>query len=166
MPPVVLTLLQALFLLLLYVFVARAVRAVVRELSPGGQPAPAGRLRAPLRAPAAPKPSERRRRGRAAEPTELVVHLPGEAPRILGLDDEAVGAGITFGRAADTTVQLDDPYASDRHARVYRTDEGLLVADLGSTNGTYLNKSKVTTPTRIVPGDQIAIGKTVVEVRR
>lgn len=159
MPPVVLTLLQALFLLLLYVFVGRAVRAIVRDLSPAGASVTSG-PRAP-RAARAPRRPETRR-----EPRELVVHLPGIAPRTLSLLDFQEGTGVTFGRAADVTVQLDDPYASDRHARVYRTDEGWVLADLGSTNGTYRNKAKVTAPVRLVPGDQLAIGKTVVEVRR
>lgn len=159
MPPVILTLLQALFLLLLYVFVGRAVRAIVRDLEPAGS-ATAARVRAPRPA-VAPRRAESRK-----EPREIVVHQPGMAPRVIALDDQMEGAGVTFGRAPDVTVQLDDPYVSDRHARVYRTDEGWVLADLGSTNGTYRNKAKVTAPARLVAGDQLAIGKTVVEVRR
>lgn len=160
MPPVILTLLQALFLLLLYVFVGRAVRAIVRDLSPAGA-APASRMRSPRAAAVARGRPESRK-----EPREIVVHQPGMAPRVIALDDQLEGTGVTFGRAPDVTVQLDDPYASDRHARIYRTDEGWVLADLGSTNGTYRNKAKVTAPARLVAGDQLAIGKTVVEVRR
>jgi len=159
-PPVILTLLQALFLLLLYVFVGRAVRAIVRDLSPAGA-TPAGRLRSPR-----PATAPRRRAESRQEPRELVVHLPGVAPRVIPLDDQLEGTGVTFGRAPDVTVQLDDPYTSDRHARVYRTEEGWVLADLGSTNGTFRNKAKVTAPVALAAGDQLAIGKTVVEVRR
>lgn len=161
MPPVILTLLQALFLLLLYVFVGRAVRAIVRDLSPAGAGPPAR-----ARASRAVGAVSRRRPETRKEPRELVVHLPGVAPRVIALDDQLEGTGVTFGRAPDVTVQLDDPYTSDRHARVYRTDEGWVLADLGSTNGTFRNKAKVTSPVALAAGDQLAIGKTVVEVRR
>ena len=167
MPPIILTLLQALFLLLLYVFVGRAVRAIVRDLSPAGA-APAGRLRARSAgvAGAAAAAAAGRRTESRKDPRELVVHLPGVAPRVIALDDQLEGTGVTFGRAPDVTVQLDDPYTSDRHARVYRTDQGWVLADLGSTNGTFRNKAKVTSPVALAAGDQLAIGKTVVEVRR
>lgn len=158
MPPVVLTLLQALFLLLLYVFVGRAVRTIARDLSPAGTTA----VRQRTVRPAVP----RRRQESRKEPRELVVHLPGVAPRVIPLDEQPEGTGVTFGRAPDMTVPLEDPYASDRHARVYRTEEGWVLADLGSTNGTYRNKEKVSAPVRLAAGDQFAIGKTVVEVRR
>lgn len=161
MPPVILTLLQALFLLLLYVFVGRAVRAIVRDLSPAGA-GPSPRVRTSRAAGAV----SRRRPETRKEPRELVVHLAGVAPRVIALDDQLEGTGVTFGRAPDVTVQLDDPYTSDRHARVYRTDEGWVLADLGSTNGTFRNKAKVTSPVALAAGDQLAIGKTVVEVRR
>jgi hypothetical protein len=167
-PPVVLTLLQALFLLLLYVFVGRAVRAIVRDLSPAGAAPPLGRVRTaraerPSRGAAA---ARRPRRGVELAPAELLVHLPGGATRLLALDDRVEGGGITFGRAPDVTVQIDDPYVSDRHARVYRVDDAWVLADLGSTNGTYHNTSKVTAPVRLVAGDRLAIGRTVVEARR
>ena len=165
MPPVVLTLLQALFLLLLYVFVGRAVRAIVRDLSPAGAASALGKVRAPKTAPRAKAPRRERKPANVA-PAELLVHLPDGSTRLLALDDRLDGGGITFGRAPDVTVQLDDPYVSDRHARVYRVDDGWVLADLGSTNGTYHNKSKVSAPVRLVAGDQLAIGKTVVEARR
>lgn len=55
---------------------------------------------------------------------------------------------------------------SERHARVYREGDEWLVSDLGSTNGTLLNQVKVTSPTPIAAGDQLRIGKTVIEVRK
>jgi pSer/pThr/pTyr-binding forkhead associated (FHA) protein len=156
-PPIIFVLLNGLFLLLLYVFVARAVRAVVRDVvrapvavrAGGARPAPARPV-----APTAPRKTR-------AQPRELVVHVPDGKPRVLPLDGE-----VRFGRAETCTVRLSDNYVSEQHARVYPSDGGWYVADMGSTNGTFLNQAKVTAPAPIVPGDQLGIGKTVVEVRR
>lgn len=158
MPPIVLTLLQALFLLLLYVFVARVVRAVLRDTA-GARPR-AVPLNTPR--PAAPAAPSRRRKARVP-PSELVVHVPSGRPRVVALDGQAP---ISFGRSPSSTVVLDDAYVSDDHAVVYDRDGEWLLADAGSTNGTFLNQVKVTTPTPIAAGDQFALGKTVVQVRR
>lgn len=158
MPPVILVLLQGLFLLLLYVFVARAVRAILRDIAT---------------APAAPRPGSRARRPPAripaatpgrpqTPPRELVVHRAQGTPELIPLR----GDELRIGRAADCQVRLDDGYVSEQHARVYRSDGDWVVADLGSTNGTFLNQSKVAAPAPLAPGDQLAIGKTVIEVRR
>lgn len=160
MPPIVLTLVQGLLLLLLYLFVARAVRAVIRDVRATG-PAPAG---APVVAGPAPRTSRRGKRGNRprALPGELVVHPPEGRPQVVPLDAH----DVSFGRADASTVILSDPYISDHHARVYLEDGTWLITDLGSTNGTFLNQSKVTAPTPIAAGDQLGIGKTVVQVRR
>ena len=158
MPPVVLLLLKGLFLLLLYLFVARAVRAVVRDV---GTPGNARRSAAPVTATrTAARPAKRRPR---LQPREIVVHAANARPRVLALD----GAGdVSFGRSERSTFPLEDPYVSEHHARLYQEGGDWLVEDLGSTNGTFLNQVKVTTPTPVVAGDQVGIGKTVVEVRR
>lgn len=170
MAPIVLTLIQVAFLVLLYLFVGFTARAVLRDLR-GGQPAHvAPQSPAPARAPApAPTPQRmpsgpppRSTRSPRGPARELVVHAAGSAPRVLQLD----GGDVTFGRSQQSTVPLDDSYASERHARIYRQGDQWLLADLGSTNGTYLNKARVEGPTPIGPGDQVAIGKTVVEVRK
>jgi FHA domain len=167
---IALTLLQAGFLLLLYLFVARAVRMVWRDVVRGRPPpvptqAPvtAGRASQP---PAAPPPAAvhaapAHPQPRRGAPAELVVHAEGK-PRVVALE----GGDVVFGRATDATVPLSDQYASERHARVYQRDGEWLVADLGSTNGTFLNQERVTTPTPISAGDQLGIGETVVQVRR
>jgi pSer/pThr/pTyr-binding forkhead associated (FHA) protein len=77
------------------------------------------------------------------------------------------GQTITLGRAHDSTIVLDDDYASSRHARIYPDRDGQwIVEDLGSTNGTYLDRTRLTTPTPIQPGAPIRIGKTVIELRK
>ncbi len=155
MPAIVLTLLQGLLLLLLYIFVARAVRAVVRDLRNAPTPVRPGPR------PARAASSERRRSPRSA-PRELVVHKPDGRPQVI-----ALGQGeLVFGRAETAGVVLTDPYVSDHHARIYRNGDDWMVADLGSTNGTFLNQHKVASPTPLSAGDQLGIGRTVVEVRR
>jgi pSer/pThr/pTyr-binding forkhead associated (FHA) protein len=173
MAPILLTLLQGLFLLLLYLFVWRVARAIIRDLrSTAPAPRPSTTPAPPTRRP----PGDARRGGRQArsgkqgparqtrsQPRELVIHRPGSPPRVLALD----GSEVSFGRSAPATVILDDPYVSDRHARIWHDGAtGWVVSDLGSTNGTFLNQVKVTRPTPIAAGDQLGIGKTTVEVRR
>lgn len=77
------------------------------------------------------------------------------------------GQTITLGRAHDSTIVLDDDYASSRHARIYPDRDGQwIVEDLGSTNGTYLDRNRLTTPTPVPLGAPIRIGKTVIELRK
>ena len=75
------------------------------------------------------------------------------------------GRPILIGRADDSTLVLDDDYASTRHARIAQRGEDWYVEDLGSTNGTYLDRAKVTAPLRVPLGVPIRIGKTVIELR-
>ncbi|MEX2620202.1 MAG: FHA domain-containing protein [Egibacteraceae bacterium] len=174
MAPIVLTLLQVAFLLLLYLFVWFTVRAIWRDLRTGPARAPVRQGPAPARAPTQPpppRPAPRpgpppRPQPKAKDrgpPQELVVHAAGGPPRVLRLGE----GEVTFGRSDQSSVPIrGDSYVSERHARVYRDGERWMVADLGSTNGTYLNKARVSTPVPIGPGDQLAIGETVVEVRK
>jgi pSer/pThr/pTyr-binding forkhead associated (FHA) protein len=157
MPPIILWLLQGIFLLLLYVFVWRAVRAVVRDLrTPLTSPPPPRQRRA------APEPRAVPLEPRRAVPSQLVVHFPDGRPQVI----ELTGAPVLFGRSPSATVRLDDPYVSDDHARIYQSNGSWMVADLKSTNGTFLNRVKVTSPAPIAAGDQLGIGKTIVEVRK
>ena len=73
---------------------------------------------------------------------------------------------VTLGRAQDSTIVLDDDYVSSRHARIFPRDGQWFVEDLGSTNGTYLDRTKVTSPTPVTIGVPIRIGKTVLELRK
>ncbi len=151
----VLTVLKLALLALLYLFLAR-VLATIRADVYGVQKA----RKAPPPRPAIADAQQPRRPRKA--PRELVIHPPDGRPATLKLADEA----ITLGRADTATVMVDDAYVSDHHTAVLPDDEGWLVRDLGSTNGTYLNGAKVTQPTPLSAGDQIRIGKTRVEVRR
>ncbi|MCZ0980347.1 FHA domain-containing protein [Streptomyces diastatochromogenes] len=102
-------------------------------------------------------------RQRRGAPTKLVV----SEGTLTGTTVALQGQTITLGRAHDSTIVLDDDYASSRHARIYPDRDGQwIVEDLGSTNGTYLDRARLTTATPIPLGAPIRIGKTVIELRK
>jgi len=87
------------------------------------------------------------------EPRLVVARASGHDPGIAyDLTD-----GATLGRG-DVEIQLDDPFASSRHARISRQGRTLVIEDLGSTNGTYLNDEPLTGPQPLHDGDLIRIG--------
>ena len=73
---------------------------------------------------------------------------------------------ITIGRSPESTLVIDDDYASSHHARIYPHNDSWVVEDLGSTNGTYLQRTRVAAPTVVPIGVPIRIGKTVLELRK
>jgi pSer/pThr/pTyr-binding forkhead associated (FHA) protein len=76
------------------------------------------------------------------------------------LDDD-----LLIGRAASGDGTLGgDPELSRQHCRVSRAEAGLLIEDLGSTNGTYVNGVRVTEALSLQPGDTISLGATTLEV--
>jgi pSer/pThr/pTyr-binding forkhead associated (FHA) protein len=102
-------------------------------------------------------------RARRNAPTKLVVTEGTLTGTTVALQSQT----ITLGRAHDSTIVLDDDYASSRHARIYPDRDGQwIVEDLGSTNGTYLDRTRLTTPTPVPLGAPIRIGKTVIELRK
>ncbi len=119
-----------------------------RRRAPGGRRGDGGRAR-----PAKVK------RGRAAH--QLVVTAGALAGTRITLGE----APITIGRAEDSTLVITDDYASARHARLVPRAGQWFLEDLGSTNGTYLDRAKVTGPTPVPLGVPIRIGRTSLELR-
>ena len=156
-----LLLIRLAFLAVLWLFVIAAVGVVRTDLF--GQ-ARQGRQRRRQRKPPQVKAPRQPRAGRPGRgtPQRLLVTAGGLAGTSIGLTDQQ----ITIGRANDATLVLNDDYASSRHARLFPQDGQWIVEDLGSTNGTYLDRQKVTQPTPVPPGVPIRIGKTVLELRR
>ena len=156
-----LLLIRLAFLAVLWLFVIAAVGVVRTDLF--GQ-ARQGRQRRRQRKPPQAKAPRQPRAGRPGRgtPQRLLVTAGGLAGTSIGLADQQ----ITIGRANDATLVLNDDYASTRHARLFPQDGQWIVEDLGSTNGTYLDRQKVTQPTPVPPGVPIRIGKTVLELRR
>jgi pSer/pThr/pTyr-binding forkhead associated (FHA) protein len=116
---------------------------------------------APLQQPRPPKAAKPVKPGRGT-PRFLVVTEGALAGMSIDLADQQ----ITMGRSNDATLVLNDDYASTYHARIFPQDGQWLVEDLGSTNGTYLDRQKVVRPTPVPVGVPIRIGKTVLELRR
>jgi pSer/pThr/pTyr-binding forkhead associated (FHA) protein len=157
-----LTLVRIGFLAVLWLFVIAAVGVVRTDLF--GQVSQR-RKRSSARQPAPPrpqKPKSKPARTPRSAPQQLLVTAGSLAGTSVGLTDQQ----ITIGRADDATLVLSDDYASTRHARLFPQDGQWLVEDLGSTNGTYLDRQKVTQPTPVPIGVPIRIGKTVLELRR
>jgi len=75
-----------------------------------------------------------------------------------------IDENLGIGRGAENHIDLVDPRVSRRHARVVRTEDGILVEDLGSTNGTRLNGTQIVQPARLSPGDVISLGDTELRV--
>ena len=138
MPALILNALKLLFLGLIFLFLWQVAVAIRSHIGTG--------------------PSLKRGRGGR----ELVL-LRGEAKK--GTTVRLRPSGHTIGRSSEADVVIDDPYASELHARVEIHDGGTLVHDLGSTNGTYVNGRRISAPTPVGRGDTVQIGKTILEVR-
>lgn len=153
MPPIVLNTLKVIFLVLLYLFILRLIRVVWLDLV--GPRAPR-----PRQQPAAKPGASAKARQR---PKSVVVTEDGGQPRTYPLsEDEA----LTIGRAETCQIVLKDTYVSQAHTRIFAKEGSWYVEDLGSTNGTYLNRAKVGEASPLTPGDEVRLGKTVIEVRR
>ncbi|GAA1266853.1 FHA domain-containing protein FhaB/FipA [Saccharothrix xinjiangensis] len=153
MPELVMQLTRAGFLILLWLFVLAALRVVRSDLYA------ASGLRVPT--PKFGRGGEKKSAKGAKVARQLVVTHGALAGTRISLD----GRPIMIGRADDSTLVLDDDFASTRHARLSTRGTDWFVEDLGSTNGTYLDRAKVTAPTRVPLGSPIRIGKTVIELR-
>jgi hypothetical protein len=132
------------FLAVLYLFLFWIARSAVKDLS-----------RREV-APAAAGPSAAASAAVGSTPRLVVVAAMGMDPGT----ELLVGSGVMLGRAGGADIRIDDQFASSNHARVYERDGGMVVEDLGSTNGTYLNNRPLRGSERIGAGDTIRIGDT------
>jgi pSer/pThr/pTyr-binding forkhead associated (FHA) protein len=135
-PDVILALLRIIFLGLVYLFVWQVARAIGSHLGI----------------------SVRRRRKEGTK----ILFVRSETQQ--GQEAEITDVTV-MGRSDEADLVLADPYASEFHMRLVAQENGLMLHDLGSTNGTYVNGRRVTAPTELRRGDNIQVGKTVMEVR-
>jgi pSer/pThr/pTyr-binding forkhead associated (FHA) protein len=88
-----------------------------------------------------------------------IVEGPGAGRQI-----ELTGP-LVIGRDTSADVVLDDGQISRRHARLTPSNGGVVVEDLESTNGTFVNHNEVQAPVELRPGDELLVGVTVMQLR-
>jgi FHA domain len=146
------------FLAVMYLFVLWVARSAGRDLrgaragdtrgTSAGTPVPDDATGLHAASPVATAPLAQR------APRLVVERAPGhEAGMIYDLDAELV-----LGRGDEAEIRLEDPFASARHARVFQQGELLVIEDLSSTNGTYLNEELLQGPRPLHLGDRVRIG--------
>jgi pSer/pThr/pTyr-binding forkhead associated (FHA) protein len=149
------------FLAVLYLFVLWIVRSARRDLG-GAAPLPWQRGAA-AHAQAPPADATGLHSASTLASTEagprsprlVVERAPGHEPgMIYDLEGD-----IVLGRGERAEIRLEDPFASSRHAHVYEQGNIVVIEDLDSTNGTYLNEELLQTPRPLHPGDRVRIGE-------
>ena len=167
-----LDILKLVLLGLLYLFFARVLWAVWSEVrsanSRAAQPHPVGPPADQAAATvAAPAPGRTRRRDRPAK------GRGGNVNRLVIIEPKArrgaafpLGAEITVGRDPASTITIDgDTFVSNLHLRIYEVDGQAMVEDMGSTNGSFHNGTRLHGAHLLHPGDRIQVGYTVLEAQ-
>jgi FHA domain len=147
------------FLAVLYLFVLWVARSARRDLRRGE-----GALVADRGGPGAQPPADATGLHSASSlgsaevtqgaPQLVVERAPGHDPGMI----YDVDGDLVLGRGDRAEIRLEDPFASARHARIYEQGNIVVIEDLGSTNGTYLNEEVLQTPRPLHPGDRVRIG--------
>jgi hypothetical protein len=143
------------FLAVLYLFLLWVVRSARRDLvdeprqaaGARGTPPPDATGMYPASSVAATESAHR-------APRLVVERAPGHERGMI----YDLGGDVVLGRGDRAEIRLEDPFASARHARVYEQGNAVVIEDLQSTNGTYLNEELLETPRPLHPGDRVRIG--------
>ena len=143
------------FLAVMYLFLLWVVRSARRDLGADSAAAEQARYAIPADATGLHSAATLGSAPLSARAPRLVVErAPGhEAGMIYDLDGDLV-----LGRGDEAEIRLEDPFASSRHALVYEQAGSVVIEDLGSTNGTYLNEELLETPRPLHSGDRVRIG--------
>jgi len=137
------------FLVVLYLFLLWVARSATRDLRAGRALAAAPEDAAATGFHSATAPLH------TAKDARLVVErAPGHAPGMI----YDIGEGAVLGRGDVAEIRLDDPFASSRHAQLVLQAGVVVIEDLGSTNGTYLNEELLQGPAPLHSGDRVRIG--------
>ncbi len=161
MSELALTLVRLGFLTLLWAFVLLTVIVLRRDLRQPAEAKPTGRQRRAARAPKAPKPPKVAKQQKVKGSKLVVIEGPLQGT-IVPLGD----IQVTIGRADDSTLVIDDDYASSRHARIYPSEGAWVVEDLGSTNGTWIDRTRITSPTVLPVGAPLRVGRTTLQIQK
>ena len=102
----------------------------------------------------------------ATDDVQAVENLPAGSAMLLVQRGPDAGARflldtdvVTVGRHPDSDIFLDDISVSRRHATFTRGDSGYVVSDLGSLNGSYVNRDRIDSDVTLTGGDEVQIGK-------
>jgi FHA domain len=142
------------FLVVLYLFLLWIARSSMKDLSRAGAGAAAAE---PV------EPPSPRRRDSGLPDLRVGVHPRLEVVAAMGHEPGTtfdVGSGATLGRSNGADINVDDPFASSAHARIFQRGDYMYVEDMGSTNGTYVNGRQIRTAERLKVADTIRIGDT------
>lgn len=148
-------------LALLWVFIFAVIGVLRGDLFGTRVTARAAKIAPPAKAPKAPRAPRASAPGRRT-PTSVVVTEGPLRGTTIALGQQSV----LIGRSPESTLILDDDYASARHARIFPQDGEWFVEDLDSTNGTFAGQQRVSGPQRLAVGATLKIGTTVLELRR
>lgn len=154
MSELLLSILRIGFLVALWWFVLTVVSVLRRDLQAPRDAKPL----TPARTPRRPNP---RPTLRSQKTSTSIVIVEGA---LTGTTVPLGSSPIVIGRAPDATIVLDDDFVSTHHARLTPNGKHWMVEDLGSTNGTWIDRTRVTSPTIFRPGTQLRIGKTSMEL--
>jgi hypothetical protein len=141
------------FLAVLYLFLLWVARSAIKDLRRTHRPAEAVAAIPPDATGFHTASSGLAPEDQDADPRLEVERAPGHDS---GMSYE-IGDSATLGRG-NVEIKLEDPFASSRHARLIREGPVMVLEDLGSTNGTFLNGEPVDGPQPLHPGDRIRIG--------
>lgn len=161
MSELTLTVLRLGFLVLLWTFVLTLAGVMRSDLF--GPRVTRSRAPKPAARPATTQPKTAKPKGGRKGTARSLTVVEGS---LAGTSITLGTTPITIGRSADCTVVIDDDYASNHHARISPHESGWMIEDLGSTNGTYVQRTRVTGAMSLPIGTPIRIGKTVMELRK
>ncbi len=151
MDPVLIALLKYGFLAMLFLFVFFSMRTVVASTRLPDEA---------VRGIAEPRSRTKRAKGSNA-PAVVIVRTDGKRSGSFRLVSP-----MKIGRAETCEINPKDDYLSQFHARLFPRDGAWFVEDLGSTNGTFLNEMKLSGPLEVHAGDDVRLGRTVLQLRR
>lgn len=157
MTELALTLLRLGYLVLLWVAVFTTISVLRRDLRAPREARPVAVTPSRPVPAAAPQRSKRRSRGGRLVVTE------GE---LKGTSVPLSNTPITIGRSPRSTIVLQDDYVSTDHARLSPAANDWVLEDLNSTNGTWVNKTRITRPTAVSIGSTIRIGRTTMRIEK
>ena len=157
-----LTLARLAFLGLLWLFVLAAVLVLRRDLMQPAEARPIALGRAQRSAKPPKMKKVKKSKSAMVRGAKLLVTEGALSGTVIPLGS----ADITIGRAADSTVVVDDDYASSRHTRVFNVDGVWMVEDLGSTNGTWIDRTRITSPTALPAGVALRVGRTTLQLQK